>query len=324
MKLGLAIAALVGAGFVVWLAFYLGIDAVAGAVTSVGIAGFALSVVVGLVLFCSLGMAWAVLVPGGKPAVFVWGRTVRDCTGELLPFSQIGGLVIGARAVMLKGVSGPTAFGSTIVDMTVEMSAQLLFVLLGIVLCFIEVQAISTSLGTALAIGLVAAIAAVVAFLFVQKKGIALAEKMAHRFFPKMAMPTAQLAQTVAAVYARPRAVLLSFFFHFLGWVGSAFAAWLFIRLMGIDIGFDAVLVIEALLCAIRSAAVVVPGAIGVQEAGYAGLAPLFGLPPEVGLAVSLLRRARDIVIGIPVILWWQAIEGRRALASRTQGTQGN
>jgi hypothetical protein len=30
---------------------------------------------------------------------------------------------------------------------------------------------------------------------------------------------------------------------------------------------------------------------------------------------VSLLRRARDIVIGVPVLLAWQAMEGRRALA---------
>ena len=48
------------------------------------------------------------------------------------------------------------------------------------------------------------------------------------------------------------------------------------------------------------------PGALGVQEAGYALLMPLFGLPAEMGLAVSLLKRARDIVIGVPVLLAWQ------------------
>ena len=45
---------------------------------------------------------------------------------------------------------------------------------------------------------------------------------------------------------------------------------------------------------------------------------PLFGLGPEVGLAVSLLKRARDIVVGVPVLLAWQAIEGRRALAAQS------
>jgi hypothetical protein len=49
-----------------------------------------------------------------------------------------------------------------------------------------------------------------------------------------------------------------------------------------------------------------------VQEAGYAGLVPIFGLPPEIGVAVSVLRRARDIAVGIPALLAWQWIEARR------------
>jgi len=46
---------------------------------------------------------------------------------------------------------------------------------------------------------------------------------------------------------------------------------------------------------------------------GYAALAPVFGLTPEIGLAISFLRRARDVVVAVPVFLAWQAIEGRRA-----------
>ena len=59
-----------------------------------------------------------------------------------------------------------------------------------------------------------------------------------------------------------------------------------------------------------------VPAAIGVQEGGYAVLAQLFGLPAEMGLAVSLLKRAREIVLGVPALIYWQAIEGRTALRS--------
>ena len=35
-----------------------------------------------------------------------------------------------------------------------------------------------------------------------------------------------------------------------------------------------------------------------------------------MGLAVSLLKRAREIVIGIPALIYWQTIEGRAALAA--------
>jgi hypothetical protein len=42
-------------------------------------------------------------------------------------------------------------------------------------------------------------------------------------------------------------------------------------------------------------------------------LAPVFGLTPEIGLAISLLRRARDVVVAVPVLLAWQLAETRRA-----------
>jgi hypothetical protein len=35
-------------------------------------------------------------------------------------------------------------------------------------------------------------------------------------------------------------------------------------------------------------------------------------LPAEIGLAVSLLKRAREIAVGVPVLLSWQFAEGRR------------
>jgi hypothetical protein len=83
---------------------------------------------------------------------------------------------------------------------------------------------------------------------------------------------------------------------------------------MGVHVAFSSIVSIEALLCAIRSAAIFIPNALGVQEAAYAMLMPFFGLAAPVGLALSLLKRARDIAIGIPILLVWQAAEGGRAL----------
>ena len=59
----------------------------------------------------------------------------------------------------------------------------------------------------------------------------------------------------------------------------------------------------------VRSVAFAVPGAIGFQEAAYALLGPLFGLPPPAALALSLARRARDILLGVIGIASWQAVE---------------
>jgi hypothetical protein len=72
------------------------------------------------------------------------------------------------------------------------------------------------------------------------------------------------------------------------------------------------VLVIEGLLYAIRSVAFFVPNAIGVQEGAYILLGEGFGLTPEMALALSLLKRARDLVIGLPAFAAWQLLEGNR------------
>lgn len=75
------------------------------------------------------------------------------------------------------------------------------------------------------------------------------------------------------------------------------------------DIGFADALGIEALLHAVLATAILVPGYAGVQEAAYAGVGALFGQPAELALAVSLLRRARDVALGVPILLAWQMLE---------------
>ena len=60
---------------------------------------------------------------------------VRDSAGNCLPFSQMGGFVLGARAVTLQGVGWPLATASTVVDVTAEFLAQIAFAGIGIVHC---------------------------------------------------------------------------------------------------------------------------------------------------------------------------------------------
>ena len=80
---------------------------------------------------------------------------------------------------------------------------------------------------------------------------------------------------------------------------------------------------IESVLFAIRNAAFIVPSGLGVQEGAYALLGPLFGIPVEAALALSPAQtRARDIAIGVPVLLSWQLLESRRLHAKLKTGAQ--
>ena len=53
-------------------------------------------------------------------------------------------------------------------------------------------------------------------------------------------------------------------------------------------------------------------GALGVQEAGFILAAGLVGQPPEAAIALSMLKRARELVVGVTGLLVWQWVEGHR------------
>ena len=323
MRAGVIFAALVGLVVATWLVFAIGFHSIVLAMLAVGWAGFAVLCAVGAGLFALLGTAWFALVPRyEKPLLlnFVWGRAVRECAGELLPFSQVGGIVIGARALMLRNVSASVAFASTIVDVTVEMVAQIAFILAGlaILVAVVPHSAANAALTRSTVIGIVAAVIGAVLFLLLQQRGLVPMARLSSRHFPKAAVWLEKLHYSLAEIHASPPALVVSFMIHICGWLGTALWAWSALHLIGRPVSFLLVFAIEAILYAIRSAAIFIPGALGVQEATYALLGPLFGISAPTGIALSLLKRARDVTLGVPVLLAWQFTEGGRAVKADT------
>jgi uncharacterized membrane protein YbhN (UPF0104 family) len=127
----------------------------------------------------------------------------------------------------------------------------------------------------------------------------------------------AAAAQVVRDLHRRPRRLLACLMLHLAAWSATSLGAWLILRFIGRPLPILSVAALEGLLFAVRNAAFMIPAALGVQEGAYALLGPLFGLPPEAALALSLLKRARDVAIGVPVLLSWQAAEFWRSLRRR-------
>ena len=125
--------ALVGLAVAAALVAWFDAGQVLRAALAVGWRGFLLLGLWQAGLFLLLGLAWTVVVPGVRPGRLVWGRMVRDAATTCLPFSPVGGFVIGARAVTVLGVPWPTAAAGTVVDVTAEIVAQALFSLFGLV-----------------------------------------------------------------------------------------------------------------------------------------------------------------------------------------------
>jgi putative membrane protein len=314
MKLVSVLAGAIGLGFIAALVVHFGAGSVTGSLLAVGGIGFAAICLVQLVLIAVMGIAWWVLLPGTSPWAGIWGRLVRDSASEVLPLSQVGGYVLGARALAVAGVSGNAAAASTIVDVTLEFFAQLAYTAIAL-LWLLRLEpgsriALPAALGLAIGVGLAAG------FLIAQRRGFGVLDRfaglLARGWAEKTAAGAAALRAAIADIYSRPAQAWASFVLHLACWIASAAEIWLALWLMRAPRGFGAVLVIESLLYAVRSVAFAVPNAVGVQEGAYILLGAGFGLSPEIALALSLLKRARDFAIGLPVLGAYQLVESGR------------
>jgi len=86
---------------------------------------------------------------------------------------------------------------------------------------------------------------------------------------------------------------------------------------LGAQISFWTVIILETVTQAIRGVTFLVPGALGIQEGGYLVVARIVNISGNTALAAALVRRARELILGIPGAFIWQLIEARHALKTR-------
>jgi putative membrane protein len=320
MKLSVIIAAGLGLVLATGLIAYFGVGSVLTALVAIGWLGFAVFVGYGLLIYLVLGGAWWSVAPDQglrRVGAFIWGRMVRESAAEVLPLSALGGVVIGARALATRGVDPILANASLAVDLAAEILAQIAFMALGLGLLVARLShhgRLNDPLITIVILGLLFTITGAAVFAAAQQKALRLLHRLAQTWAPSAAGTLNGVSDKVAEIYRSPRRLTAGVLLHSVAWIGSAIGSWIALRIMGVHIPVMAVLAIESLLSTARSAAFMVPNAVGVQEGGYALIGVLFGLSPETALALSLLKRARDLAIGVPTLLLWQAQEGRRLI----------
>jgi glycosyltransferase 2 family protein len=328
-RVRLGVIALIGIAVAFYVLRSIGVTPILSAATAVGWRGFGILCLYQFGQFLLLGTAWYVLIPrsyGARAPVFIWARMVRDATTELLPFSHLGGIVCGVRAAIGQGVAQPVAYGSVVTDITTEMVAQIAFTAVGVGILMTSTSIASMSLPVAgsAVLGLVTIVATCAAFVAFQRYGRQWPAKVIARLFPHAVPLTDRAIACIQEIYRRPADVSLAVLLHCGGWIASAFSTWIALRFMGVQAGVVPVLAIESLVCALRSVAFWVPNGLGVQEVACATIAPLFGIGAEIGFAISVLKRTRDIAVGVPILLLWQWMESRRFLAFAPVHQQGN
>ncbi len=108
----------------------------------------------------------------------------------------------------------------------------------------------------------------------------------------------------VDSTYNRVGPVASSFLLSLVGWFVGTGEVYLIALLLGTPVSWSNALLLESVGQAVRGAGFAIPGALGVQEGGYLLLAPFAGLTPSAGLALSLAKRTRELLLGVPGLLY--------------------
>lgn len=238
-------------------------------------------------------------------------RWAGESANSLMPAGQIGGPVLMARHLAQRGFPLPDAAAAITVSTTLQTFAQIAFALLGVMLLGAHTGHLSDiALRTS---GLIASAFLAVqigGFYWIQRRGFfSKLMRTATRFAGKRdwsgwLAQAAAIDSAVQLAYSRAMPVAASFLLSTVGWVVGTGEVYLILVLIHHPVAWPDALLLESLGQAIRGAGFAIPGALGVQEGGFLLLGPVTGLTPDVALALSLAKRARELLLGLPGLLY--------------------
>ena len=277
-----------------------------------------------LLLLPYLGVAWcdakgwacAIPVPAQTLRVPVWRLSLARLAGEainnLTPTANLGGEPVKVYLLRTHGIAADAGLASVVVAKTALTVSQIVFILLGLPFFLYRLGWIRRDWWILVPL-FVLAYGFVSLLIRWQRQG--LMEKAIGLF--KWLLPRWQTldhweegarridAHLLSFYDGNTRGFLASTFYHFLGWLLGAVEIWFFLFLMGVPIAPADALIIEAMVQPFGAAALIVPGALGVREAGGVFLCRLLGLDEGAGLTLMALVRVREAVynlVGLAVI----------------------
>jgi putative membrane protein len=280
-----------------------------------------------LLFYLLYAIGWLVLLRPYNPlrrggfGYLLWVTIVREAVDRLLPVASVGGGVVAVRLLSLRGFARAPAAASVIVEILLTMIVMYLFAALGLAL-LIRLGGSGTE-SRALGLGLLLTLPAPVGSLLLLRYGAVFGrlQKLLGKLARSFSDDAAALDRELRACLRRWRSLLLAAAAEFAAFITSVFEIWFVLRLFGHPVSFSNALVLESMTQAVRHFAFFVPAGLGVQEAGLVLFGHLLGINTELALAVSLAKRMREVLCGLPALLSWQWLEGSRLRTLLRRGT---
>jgi uncharacterized protein (TIRG00374 family) len=284
---------------------------------------FVLSIALGLT---ACGLRWSVLLAGLGSHVALATLTACRAAGHslssLVPSGRMGGEPLRAYLAVQHGVPARRAIASVTVDRTLEMGGGSVFAaVFGAVLVQQGIPAVrgaAFTLGVA-SIGLAVGVAFVVRRL---RRGEGLLTAMASGTgLDRLGAVRARMATIgaaegdVNALVGQPRRVGLAFGLSIATHALVLVEYWLLLSAFGLPSG--PVAVVAAIFATGAVHSMPVPAGIGVLEGGQLWLFTMLGYPADVGLAVGLAVRLRELLWVMPGLGYLLARAIRTSVAAR-------
>lgn len=254
-----------------------------------------------------------------------WVATVRESVDRLLPVANVGGAIVGARLVWLRGLDGAAATASVIMETLLTMVTQFAYTGLGLVLLITLTHPSGLAgsilagavlgLSVPFAVGLLLRYGAVFERL---EKGVE--RLLGDRGRLASLLGGASLDAEIQALYRRRGRLLVTLCWQLSGYVLSSFETWFALALLGHPVSAAGAIALEALTQAVRNFVFFVPAGLGVQEIGLVLFGHMVGLGSDVAVALSLAKRMREVLFGIPALISWQWFESRRLVVAGRDG----
>jgi putative membrane protein len=322
MKRWLILAAGLGLVLAIAIIAYQGFGAVAQAFAAVG---FGLVAVIALraVELAGAGTGWWIVFPPAARCPLhacVWVRLIREAINALLPVAQVGGEIAGVRVMTFFGIAGELAGAAILVDILTQAVTLLLFT-------FVGIGILATVVADRALIGSLVAGAAILGlglagFFAAQRFGGAkLFDRLLMALATKLGWSSLanreSLHDNLVRIYGDPPRLAAAILVHLCVWFVGVLEVLVALRLMGFPVSYGQALAIESVGQAVRAAGFLMPGALGIQEAGFIAVCAVFGIPAPAALALSLVKRVPDIAIGLPFLFVWHAHEARALMRRR-------
>ena len=299
-------AALAGLGLLGLLVWNVGIGELVGHLRQIGWLAPLLLVPYLVVALCD-AKGWDCAIPpvGRVRKVPLWRLSLARLAGEavnnLTPTANLGGEPIKVYLLRAHGLTTNAGLASVVVAKTALTVSQIVFILLGLP-CFLYRLGWVRQGWWVLGPLLVLAYGFSLLLIRWQRRGLmGMVVRALQRLLPRWQRlaqweeRARQIDSHVVHFYdGNTRGFIASTAYHFIGWLLGAVEVLFFFHLMGVPVAPVDALIIETMVQPLIVIALVIPGALGVQEAGGVFLCRLLGLDDGAGLTLMALKRARE------------------------------